>query len=89
MKPTTTVMVVKGICLVGSAMAMSFAGALGQWANEATGPSVLQWVIIGVTTVGAGLSAYAAFLSTAYADWRGWPERPVEDPSSISEANTT
>ncbi len=71
MKPNTTViMALKGIGLVGGSMASSFAGSLSQWANAETGPSRLQWVIIAVTTLGAGLSALVAFLSTSFGEWR-------------------
>jgi hypothetical protein len=70
MKPNTTlIMVLKGVGLVGGSMASSFAGSLSQWANEATGPSRLQCVIIAVTTLGAGLSALVAFISTSFGDW--------------------
>jgi hypothetical protein len=69
MKASTTVMTLKGVGLVGGTMVSSLVGGLSQWATALTSPTKIQWVIIGGTTLGAGLSALVAFLSTSYGDW--------------------
>lgn len=76
----------KGIGLVGAAMALQYAGALAQWANEDRWPSAINWHIIIAVTGGAGFTALVSFTSGAYASWRSGKEtngngKPVVPPT--------
>lgn len=69
MKLETAIVVAKGACVSGSATLLALSSGLSQWSNEPTGPSAIQWVMIGGGSLGAGLSAFGAFLSGSFGNY--------------------
>lgn len=71
MKPDTIGVIARGLAYVGGAVCIQLASSLGQWANEDTWPSRINWVLIITLAVGAGFNGLSGFMSSSYAEWRG------------------
>lgn len=66
MRLETAVIVTKGFVVTGAAFTLSLAGSLSQWSNTNDDISLVQWIIIAATSLGAGLTALGGFLSSAF-----------------------
>lgn len=69
MKLETAIVVAKGVCVSGSATLLALSSGLSQWSNETANPSTIQWIMILGGSVGAGLSAMGAFLSSSFGNY--------------------
>ena len=65
----TVVIFTKGFCVSFGAFCLALAGSLAQWANSGDLPTVIEWIIIGGTSIGAGVAALGGFLSSAFGKW--------------------
>ncbi len=70
MKPGTVEIYIKAISAVGMAVCIQLGSSLGQWANEGTWPSKINWVLIIVLAVGQGFQALWNYMSSSYANWK-------------------
>jgi hypothetical protein len=71
MKLATAAIIAKGFCVTFGAFCLALSGSLGQWVNAGDTPSPVEWIIIGSTSVGAGVAALGGFLSSAFGKWLG------------------
>ena len=70
MKSDTFWLIIKGVGLIGGAMAAQYVSAISQWENDGTWPSTLNWHTIIIGTLGVGCSAMVAFTSGSVSEWR-------------------
>lgn len=69
MKLETGIVIAKGTCITGSVTLLALTSGLGQWSNEQTNPSTIQWVMIAGSSLGAGLGALGGFLSNSFGNY--------------------
>ena len=69
MKLETAIVVTKGLCVVAGTCALTLSSNLAQWANSDASPSMVEWLIIGGSSAGAGLTALGAFLSSSFGNY--------------------
>jgi len=69
MKSETVTMIIKGIAFVCGAICLQLGSSLGQWANEDSWPSRINWILIVVLAAGAGFNSLVSFMSGSYSVW--------------------
>jgi len=84
MKTDTAAVIVKGIGLVGSAVCLQLTASLGQWANEDTWPSRINWILIVACAVGAGFNGLVSYMSGSFSTWKQ-DRQNGSDPSGSSK----
>lgn len=70
MENDTVFMVLKGFGLVGGAMVGSALGSTSQWVNAGSSPTWLDWFIMALGVLSAGMAALVAFVSGSAVNWR-------------------
>lgn len=87
-KSDTVFTFLKGMGLIGGAMAGAFQSGLSQWGGEGW-PDKLSWCNIIAGTLVAGATALVAFCSGSVATWRQAREGVTESPVAPVKSDTT
>lgn len=69
MKSDTFWMILKGIGVVGGAVASAYNSGIAQWANEGSWPSTINWHAIISSTCATAFIALVGFSSGAVSEW--------------------
>ena len=68
-KLETAVVIAKLICVFAGTSLLTLQTGLGQWAHDTAPPSNVQWVMVVGGSIGTGLTAAGAFLSSAFGNY--------------------
>ena len=83
MKFEDAVVYAKLICVFAGTSLLTLQTGLGQWSNEPTNPSAVQWVMIIGGSLGAGITATGAFLSSTFGNYTNLRNLRNESSSSL------
>jgi len=87
-KLETAVVIAKLLCVFSGTSLLTLQTGLGQWAHDTTPPSNVQWVMVVGGSLGTGLTAAGAFLSSAFGNYMSGINFNGTGPISPSQPTT-
>jgi len=69
MKFSDCVIVTKGSCVFFGASFLTYQTVISQWSNTADDLSKLQWSMVIIGSLGSGVLAFSAWLSSAFSNY--------------------
>jgi len=69
MKLETFIVIVKLFCVFAGTGLLTLQTGLGQWSSSDKSPTTIQWVMVVGGSLGTGLTAAGAFLSSAFGNY--------------------